>query len=66
MMMVPSLTAAGLTGFHFSRPYIYLPTAQIVILDNRKKVALWLKDFPDTLNDIGNAPVFKRRGGWCW
>ncbi|WP_261433575.1 hypothetical protein [Serratia quinivorans] len=66
MMMVPSLTAAGLTGFHFSRPCIYLLIAQIVILDNRKKVALWLKDFPGTLNDIGDAPVFKRRDGWCW
>lgn len=32
---------------------------------NHKKVALWLKDFPGALNDIGDAPVFKRRDGWC-
>jgi len=29
-------------------------------------VALWPKDFPGQLNDIGDAPVFKRRDGWSW
>ncbi len=30
---------------------------------NRKKVALWLKEFPGVLNDTGDAPVFKRGNG---
>ena len=32
---------------------------------NRKKMAQWLKEFPGTLNDTGDLPVYKRGDGHC-
>ncbi len=30
---------------------------------NRKKMAQWLKEFPGTLNDTGDLPVYRRGNG---
>jgi len=34
-----------------------------VVPVNRKKMAQWLKEFPGTLNDTGDLPVYRRGDG---